>query len=210
MVDMQGKLTQPIRISALVSGGGTNLQAVIDAISEGRVKNAEIVKVISNRKAAFALVRAEEAGISTAIVSNVMFPDPELRTKELIRILGEAGTDLILLAGYLSILAPEFVGHFRGRIINIHPARLPKHGGAGYYGLNVHRAVLESGDKISGATVHFVDEGIDTGEIIIQSEVPVLDGDTPEDLAARVLVTEHEIFPEAVDIVVKRMLENEA
>jgi phosphoribosylglycinamide formyltransferase-1 len=193
-----------VNIAALVSGGGTNLQAIIDAVEGGRIKGARMTLVISSKPDAYALKRASKAGIKTAVVSKADFPDGEERTDELLRLLSEAGTDLVVLAGYMSILPPKIVQRYAGRMINIHPALLPRHGGEGYYGLRVHRAVLAAGDEESGATVHFVDEGVDSGEIILQGKVPVLEGDTPEALAERVLAVEHRIFVEAINVVLER------
>jgi phosphoribosylglycinamide formyltransferase-1 len=194
-----------VNISALVSGGGTNLQAIIDAVSDGRIPGAKMALVISSKPDAYALERARGAGIRTAVVSKAGFPDGESRAAELIRLLEDADTDLVVLAGYMSILQPKITREYAGRIINIHPALLPRHGGEGYYGSRVHRAVLEAGDRESGATVHYVDEGVDSGEIILQGKVPVLDGDTPETLAARVLTVEHRIFVEAINTVIGRL-----
>jgi phosphoribosylglycinamide formyltransferase-1 len=188
-----------VNISVLVSGGGTNLQAILDGVSDGKIENARVGLVISSKADAYALKRAEAAGIGTAVVSKQDFPDGDARTEELLRLLAEAQTDLVVLAGYMSILSPEFCRAYAGRLMNIHPALLPKHGGEGYYGLRVHKAVLAAGDKESGATVHFVDDkGVDSGEIILQGRVPVLEDDTPETLAARVLKVEHKIFVEGI------------
>jgi phosphoribosylglycinamide formyltransferase-1 len=178
------------------------LQAIIDAVADGRIEGARMALVISSKPDAYALERAREANIPVAVVSKADFPDDGERTEELIRLLKEADTDLVTLAGYMSILKPRITKEYAGRIINIHPALLPRHGGEGYYGLRVHRAVLESGDSESGATVHYVDEGVDSGEIILQGKAPVLDGDTPETLAARVLAVEHRIFVEAINMVI--------
>ena len=182
-------MNEKVRISVLVSGGGTNLQALIDAVKAGSLPRAEIALVVSSREGAYALERARRAGITVAVI-------PE--TGELIRALKESKTELIVLAGYMKILHPDVIREFRGRIINIHPSLIPKYCGKGFYGERVHKAVIEGGEKITGATVHFVDEGIDTGEIMLQREVPVMEGDDAKTLAARVLVTEHQILPEAV------------
>ncbi|MDR0851032.1 MAG: phosphoribosylglycinamide formyltransferase [Clostridiales Family XIII bacterium] len=192
-----------INIAVFVSGGGSNLQAVMDGISSGLIQNAKIVLVLSSRADAYALDRASGAGIPTAVISPEEYPDVQVRTSTILAHLKEADTSLIVLAGYMSILPKELVGAYAGRIINIHPSLIPKHCGKGYYGLRVHEAVLKSGDRESGATVHYVDEGVDTGRIILQRKVPVLPGDTPETLAARVLETEHEIIVEAVNICLK-------
>ena len=189
-------MSEKIRVTVLVSGGGTNLQALIDSIKGGSLKEADIVLVVSNRKDAFALDRAKKAGIKTAVITD---------TEELIKALEQARTDLIVLAGYMSILQPDVIKKFRRRIINIHPSLIPKYCGKGFYGERVHKAVLLGGEKVTGATVHFVDEGVDTGEIILQREVPVIDGDDDKTLAARVLETEHRILPEAVKILCKKI-----
>jgi len=196
---MSGK----IRISVLVSGGGTNLQALIDRIEDGSLPEAEIVQVISSREGAGALERAGRAGINGVVISKKDFPEPDLLAGELIKTLEAANTDLIILAGYMSIVQPEVINKYPKRIINIHPSLIPKYSGKGFYGMKVHKAVIDAGDKISGATVHFVDEGIDTGEIILQREVHVTEGDDENTLAARVLEIEHTILPEAVRKVIE-------
>ncbi len=187
-----------MRISVLVSGGGTDLQSVIDGVESGQIENAEIVQVISSKHGVYSLERAARHGIPALVISKKEYPDIAERMDAILRALEEADTDLVVLAGYLSIISREIVETYHRRIINIHPARLPKFGGKGMYGLNVHKAVLAAGEKESGATVHYVDEGIDTGSIILQSRVPVMEDDTPESLQERVLETEHRILPEAV------------
>ena len=187
-----------LNMSVLVSGGGTNLQAIIDAIEAGQIPNARIVQVISSSSKAYSLERAKKHGIKGLLVGKENYPDPEERTAALIQFLKEADTDFIVLAGYMSILPPEIIEAFRGRIINIHPSLIPKFCGKGFYGKRVHQAVLDAGETISGATVHYVDEGVDTGPIILQRQVPVLEGDTADTLAERVLKTEHEILVEAI------------
>ena len=197
-----------IKISALVSGRGTNLQAVIDAVNNGNIPNAQMGIVISNKEDAYALERASQANIKTAVVSKKDFPDTEDFANELLRLLEEAETDIVVLAGYMSILSLKVIRAYKGRMINIHPSLIPKHCGVGYYGSKVHESVLASGDKESGATVHFVDDQeVDGGEIIIQKSVPVMPGDTPDDLAARVLVIEHEILVEGINKVKNRIAE---
>jgi phosphoribosylglycinamide formyltransferase-1 len=186
------------KIAVLVSGGGTNLQALIDGIESGGLPDAEIALVISSREDAFALERAERAGIKGVVISKKDFPDEDSLSAELIKALSAAGTDLVVLAGYMSILSPEVIKKYPKRIINIHPSLIPKHCGMGFYGMKVHKSVIEAKESVSGATVHFVDEGVDTGEIILQREVPVMAGDDENTLAARVLKTEHAILPEAV------------
>jgi len=192
-------------ISVLVSGGGTNLQALIDAVEQGTLKNAKIALVISSKEGAFALERAKKAGAKTLVISKTDYPNEDEKADAILKALAEAETDLVVLAGYMSILSPKVVRAYEKRMLNIHPALLPKHGGVGYYGLRVHKAVLEAGDTESGATVHFVDEGVDSGEIILQGRVPVEPTDTPETLAARVLTVEHKILPEAVALVLQKL-----
>ena len=188
------------RVAVLVSGGGTNLQALIDKIQKGELEEAEIVKVISSRPDAFALERAKKAGIETAVAAE---------QKDVLRELRLSGADIVVLAGYMKVLSPDIIENYRNRIINIHPSLIPKYCGKGFYGIRVHRAVLEGGEKESGATVHYVDEGVDTGKIIIQRKVPVMEGDTPETLAARVLETEHEILAEGLREVIKKARKDE-
>ncbi|MDO4552656.1 MAG: phosphoribosylglycinamide formyltransferase [Bacillota bacterium] len=186
------------RITVMVSGGGTNLQAVIDAAEAGTLGDASVVLVISSNAGAYALERAARHGIPSVVIGREEYPDPEERTGAILDALKGAETDLVVLAGYMSVLPPALIRAYRDRIINIHPALLPKFGGMGMYGIRVHRAVLAAGEAESGATVHFVDEGVDTGRIILQERVPVLEGDSPETLAARVLEAEHRILPEAI------------
>ncbi len=189
-----------INITVLVSGGGTNLQSVIDHIGNGCLDKARIVQVISSNRGAYALERAAKAGIPGICVDREQFPDEKERNGLILQKLREADTDLIVLAGYMSILNSELIDAYRNRIINIHPALIPKYCGKGFYGKRVHRAVLEGGEKESGATVHFVDEGVDTGKIILQEKVPVEPGDTVDTLAARVLTVEHRILPQAIKL----------
>lgn len=187
-----------LNISVLVSGGGTNFQAVIDGIESGTIPHAKIVQVISSSSKAFSLERAKKHGIKGILVGKENYPDVKERTAALIQHLKEEQTDLVILAGYMSVLEPEMIDAFRGKIINIHPSLIPKFCGKGFYGKRVHQAVLDAGEKVSGATVHYVDEGVDTGPIILQRQVPVIEGDTADTLAARVLEIEHEILVEAV------------
>ena len=190
------------KISVMVSGGGSNLQAIIDNIENGKLQNAEIVQVISSREDAFALERASRAGIKGVVISKEAFPDSDELAKELIKALENAGTDIVVLAGYMSILHEDVIKKYHGRMINIHPSLLPKFGGKGFYGMKVHEAVIAAGEKVSGATVHFVEYEIDTGEIILQREVPVKEGDDAETLAKRVLEVEHVIYTEALQKVI--------
>ncbi|MDE6915281.1 MAG: phosphoribosylglycinamide formyltransferase [Lachnospiraceae bacterium] len=191
-----------LRICVCVSGGGTNLQAVMDAIDAGGITNTEIVKVISNNRGAYALVRAESRGIDAAVVSPRDYADRELFNRAFLQCVDEAAPDLIVLAGFLVVLPPMMIQKYEGRIINIHPALIPSFCGKGYYGLKVHEAVLARGVKITGATVHFVDEGTDTGPIILQKAVEVQPDDTPEVLQKRVMEqAEWVILPQAIDMI---------
>ena len=188
-----------LRIAVLVSGGGTNLQAVMDAIADGRIPESEIVLVLSNRKDAYALTRAKEAGIPSAVVSAKEYPDRERFAEALFAETKKASPDLIVLAGFLATVPAEMVRHFEGRILNVHPSLIPSFCGKGFYGLKVHEAALERGVKVTGATVHLVDEGLDTGPILKQKAVAVQPGDTPETLQRRVMEeAEWIILPEAI------------
>ena len=188
-------MSDKVKVAVLVSGGGTNLQALIDKEKSGELAESKIVRVIASKDTAYALQRAADAGIETSVAKT---------QEEVLRQLEECGAELVVLAGYMSVLAPEVIEKFRNRIINIHPSLIPKYCGKGFYGMRVHRAVIEAGEKESGATVHFVDEGVDTEEIILQETVPVMEGDSPEDLAARVLEIEHRILAEGLNKVVLR------
>ncbi|MGP1402990.1 MAG: phosphoribosylglycinamide formyltransferase [Catonella sp.] len=190
------------KVAVLVSGGGTNLQAIIDAKASGLIENAEISLVISNKPSAFALERAKKAGIETKCIAPAGFESREEFNKALIKALDEAGIDLVVLAGFLVIIPAEMVAKYRNRIINIHPSLIPSFCGTGYYGLNVHKKALERGVKVTGATVHFVDEGTDSGPIILQKAVEVKDGDSAESLQLRVMQeAEWKILPEAIELV---------
>ena len=180
------------KLGVLCSGRGTDLQSIIDAIGRGEV-NAEIAVVLADKPEAFALERAKKAGIKAVCVNRKQYDGREPFEKALIEKLEAAGVTLVVLAGFMRILTPYFVGHFAGRIMNIHPALLPSFPGA-----HAHRDVLAYGVKVSGCTVHFVDEGTDSGPIIMQAAVPVLDDDTEETLGARVLKEEHRIYPECI------------
>lgn len=182
------------KLGVLCSGRGTDLQSIIDAIGRGEV-NAEIAVVLTDKPDAFALERAKNAGIKAVCVNRKQYDGREPFEKALIAELEEAGVTLVVLAGFMRILTPVFVHHFAGRIMNIHPALLPSFPGA-----HAHRDVLAYGVKVSGCTVHFVDEGTDSGPIILQAAVPVLDGDTEETLGARVLEQEHIIYPQAIQL----------
>lgn len=187
-----------LKISVMVSGSGSNLQAIIDAIDSGQIKDAEIVQVISSNPEAFALKRAEKHKIKGLVMDKKEFPNEEDRNRAIIAALKKEETELIVLAGYMNILGPELVKEFKGKIINIHPSLIPKFCGKGCYGLKVHEAVINAREKESGATVHYVDEGIDTGDIIIQEKLPVGPLDNAESLAAKILEMEHTILPKAI------------
>ena len=190
-----------LKVGVLVSGGGTDLQSVIDA-------GINVVKVISSKEGVYALERAAKAGIPAEAVTKDQYPDIHIRMSKIAAKLEEAGVELVVLAGYLSILTSDLLDRFPKRVINIHPALLPKFGGMGYYGMNVHNAVIAAGEKESGATVHYVNEGVDKGPVILQRSVPVLEGDTPEDLQKRVLEIEHQILPEAILKLEEELLES--
>ena len=190
------------KAAVLVSGGGTNLQAIIDAKASGLIRNAEISLVISNNPSAYALTRAKNAGIKASCISPSEFDSREAFNKALTDALIEAEVDLVVLAGFLVIIPREMVEKFRNRIINVHPSLIPSFCGTGCYGLKVHEKALSRGVKITGATVHFVDEGTDTGPIILQKAVEVKDGDTAETLQKRVMEeAEWKILPEAIELV---------
>ena len=194
-------------ITVLVSGGGTNLQAIIDSIADGELKSAGVFikKVISNNKDAFALERAKKAGIETEVVSPKDFSDRGDFEHALKKAIDESAPDLIVLAGFLVVIPKEIVIAYPKKIINIHPSLIPSFCGKGYYGLKVHEAALQRGVKVTGATVHFVDEGTDTGPIILQKAVLVEAGDTPEILQQRVMKeAEHIILPHAIALLSKQ------
>ena len=191
-----------MKIAVMVSGGGTNLQAIIDSINDGRITNTEIVLVYSNNPKAYAIERAKKAGIPYVVKSPKEFENRADFNRALLQILKDAEPDLIVLAGCLVVIPQEVVRHFEGRIINIHPSLIPSFCGTGYYGLKVHEKVLERGAKVSGATVHFVDEGTDTGPIILQKPVMVRDDDTPESLQKRIMEqAEWKIMPMAINLI---------
>lgn len=191
-----------LRVVVMVSGGGTNLQAIIDGVKSGAITNTEIVGVISNNRNAYALKRAEENGISSQCVSPKDFDTREIFNGKLLETVDGYRPDLIVLAGFLVVIPPEMTAKYRNRIINIHPSLIPSFCGKGYYGLKVHEAALERGVKVVGATVHFVDEGTDTGPIILQKAVEVRQGDTPEILQRRVMEqAEWIILPRAIDLI---------
>ena len=190
-----------LKIVVCVSGGGTNLQAIIDAINEGRLENTEIVRVISNNAGAYALERAKNAGIEALCVSPKNFESRDMFNEAFLNALNEAKPDLVVLAGFLVVIPEIVIKAYRGRIINIHPSLIPSFCGVGYYGLRVHEAVLERGVKVTGATAHFVDDGTDTGPIILQKAVEVAQDDDPKSLQLRVMEqAEWEILPKAIDL----------
>ena len=191
-----------LRVAVLVSGGGTNLQAIIDAVKDGTITNTELVAVISNNANAYVLTRAKENGIEALCISPKDYADRADFHKALLEKINELKVDLIVLAGYLVKIPEEMVHQYSHRIINIHPSLIPSFCGVGYYGLHVHEAVLEKGVKVTGATVHYVDEGMDTGEIIAQKPVMVEEGDTPEILQKRVMEqAEWKLLPAAINMI---------
>lgn len=191
-----------LRLAVLVSGGGTNLQAIIDSIADGRITNAQIEVVISNNKHAYALERAQKAGIPAKCISPKDYGSRDAFNDALLDALVESGADLVVLAGCLVVIPEKIVDRFENRIINIHPSLIPAFCGKDYYGLKVHEGVLERGVKVTGATVHFVDKGTDTGPIILQKAVYVQQGDTPKVLQQRVMEeAEWVIMPEAIDLI---------
>lgn len=198
-----------INIAVLVSGGGTNLQALIDAEKAGRVKSGRLTLVISSKPDAYALVRAQEAGIPTEVVSKKQYGSEGME-KHIRRLLEMYGIKLIVLAGFMSILSREFTTAYDHRIINVHPSLIPSFCGEGFYGLHVHEAALAKGVRITGATVHFVNEIPDGGDIIEQKAVRVFDGDTPERLQKRVMrQAEWKILPAATETVARKILKGE-
>lgn len=191
-----------LKLGVLVSGGGTNLQAILDSIDDGRITNACVGIVISNNSGAYALERAKKHGIEGVCISPRQFPDREAFHQALLEKLKEAQVDLVVLAGFLVSIPPQIVEAYPNKIINIHPSLIPSFCGVGYYGLHVHEGVLARGVKITGATVHFVDAGTDTGPIILQKAVEVQEGDTPEILQRRVMEqAEWVILPKAIDLI---------
>lgn len=191
-----------LRIGVLVSGGGTNLQAIIDKVKSGEVSNTEIAFVISNNENAYALKRAQAAGIAAECVSPKKYPSRAQFEEALLDMIDAYQVDLIVLAGYLVIIPEAMIRKYRNRIINIHPSLIPSFCGTGCYGLKVHEKALARGVKVSGATVHFVDEGTDTGPIILQKAVEIQEGDTPEVLQRRIMEqAEWVILPKAIDLI---------
>jgi phosphoribosylglycinamide formyltransferase-1 len=184
--------TEPLRVVVLISGNGSNLQAIIDA-SEKDPGLYEVVAVVSNRDDAYGLERADRAGISSAVIDHKAYVSREAYDHALMQIIDAFEPELVVLAGFMRILTPAFVRHYAGRMLNIHPSLLPK-----YKGLNTHQRAIDAGDRVHGCSVHFVTEELDDGPVVLQAEVPVLEGDTAGTLADRVHVQEHIIYPEAV------------
>lgn len=198
----EGKSSEPCRIVVMVSGGGTNLQAIIDRVKDGSITNTVIAGVISNNRNAYALKRAEKNGIPSKCISPKDYETREIFNEKLLEAVNGYEPDLVVLAGFLVVIPPEMTAQYRNRMINIHPSLIPSFCGKGYYGLKVHEAALQRGVKVVGATVHFVDEGTDTGPIILQKAVEVEQGDTPEILQRRVMEqAEWKILPRAIDLI---------
>ena len=191
-----------LNIAVLVSGGGTNLQAIIDAIEAGKITNGKIVKVISSKENVFALERAKKHHIETEVIARKQFSNITEYNLAIVNALKACNAELVVLAGFMSILTKEVTGAFENKIINVHPALIPAFCGDGYYGLRVHEAALEFGAKVTGATVHFVNEITDGGAIILQKAVEIKNDDTPESLQKRVMEeAEWEILPKAIDLI---------
>lgn len=191
-----------LKLAVLVSGGGTNLQAILDAIDNGTITNACVEVVISNNAGAYALERAAKRGISHLCISPKDYESRKAFNEDFLRRLDSYQADLVVLAGFLVVIPPKMIATYRNRIINIHPSLIPSFCGKGYYGLKVHEGVLARGVLVTGATVHFVDEGTDTGPIILQKAVEVQSGDTPEILQRRVMEqAEWKILPQAIDLI---------
>jgi len=193
-------------LGVLVSGGGSNLQSIIDSANEGILKGlAEVVLVISNNPDAYALKRAVNEDIKAVCIERKSFEDEKSFNGAVLKELQSAKVDIVCLAGYLRLIGREIIENYRNKILNIHPALLPKFGGKGMYGRYVHEAVVKSKETVSGATVHLVDESYDTGKIIVQQEVKISGNDTPQNVAEKVLAVEHEIYPKAVKILIEKL-----
>lgn len=191
-----------LKVAVMVSGGGTNLQAILDAVDNGTIRNAEIVAVVSNNPNAFALERAKKHGVPSFCVSPKEYGTREEFHVALLQTLRDSGADLVVLAGCLVVIPETIIREYRGRMINIHPSLIPSFCGTGYYGLKVHEEALKRGVKVTGATVHFVDEGTDTGPILLQKAVEVKEGDTPKILQQRVMEeAEWILLPKAIDMI---------
>lgn len=194
-----------LRIAVMVSGGGTNLQAIIDGVKDGTITNTEIAAVISNNADVYALTRAKENGITAMCISPKSYESREAFNDALLEEVNKLNVDLIVLAGFLVRIPEAMVHQYSHRIINIHPSLIPSFCGVGYYGLRVHEAALKKGVKVTGATVHYVDEGMDTGEIIFQKAVEVKDGDTPQTLQRRVMEeAEWKLLPAAINMIANK------
>lgn len=194
-----------LRIAVMVSGGGTNLQAIIDGVKDGTITNTEIAAVISNNADAYALTRAKENGITAMCISPKSYESREAFNDALLEEVNKLNVDLIVLAGFLVRIPEAMVHQYSHRIINIHPSLIPSFCGVGYYGLRIHEAALKKGVKVTGATVHYVDEGMDTGEIIFQKAVEVKDGDTPQTLQRRVMEeAEWKLLPAAINMIANK------
>ena len=199
-----------VRAAVLVSGGGTNLQAIIDAAAAGKLRHAELALVASSNPSAYALVRAERAGIPTATVARASYPDGAAFEAALLEVLQSHGIEMIVLAGFMTILSADFIRRYENRIINVHPSLIPSFCGKGFYGLRVHEAALSYGVKLTGATVHYVNEIPDGGEIILQKSVAIRRGDTPETLQRRVMEqAEWKLLPRALELVAVRLAKSE-
>lgn len=191
-----------LKLAVLVSGGGTNLQAILDAIDTGKITNARVEVVISNNPGAYALERAAKCGVEGICISPKEYENRAAFNTAFLDKLNTYEVDLVVMAGFLVVLPPEMIAQYRNRIINIHPSLIPSFCGTGFYGLKVHEGALARGVKVTGATVHFVDEGTDTGPIILQKAVEVCEGDTPEVLQRRVMEqAEWKILPKAIDLI---------
>lgn len=194
-----------LKVTVLVSGGGTNLQAILDAMDRREIQNAEISAVISNNPNAYALERARLKGIPALCISPKAYKTREEFHKALLKALKDSGADLVVLAGCLVVIPESIIREYKGRMINIHPSLIPSFCGTGYYGLKVHEEALKRGVKVTGATVHFVDEGTDTGPILLQKAVEVRKGDTPEVLQRRVMEeAEWVLLPKAIDMIAQK------
>ena len=203
-------MVREMRVAVLVSGGGTNLEAIFTSIETGQITNTSIAVVISNKEDAYALERAKNHGIEGIYLSPKDYADRSEFGRALVTTLEESQIDLVVLAGYLVILPVELIRAYEHRVINIHPSLIPSFCGKGYYGLKVHEEVLKRGCKVTGATVHFVDEGTDTGPIILQKAVEVKEGDTPEILQKRVMEeAEWRILPKAIDLITNHRIKVE-
>ena len=197
-----------LNIAVFVSGGGTNLQAIIDSVESGKIKNAKISLVVSNKKDVYALKRANNHNINTKVLLKKDYDNTSDYCNALVELLEDSRIDLIVLAGYLAIVPKAIIDKYPNRIINVHPSLIPAFSGKGYYGLKVHEGVLNRGCKVTGATVHFVDEGTDTGPIILQKPVSVEEDDSPESLQKRVMEqAEWEILPHAIDLIANDKIE---